>query len=287
MEEALSPEQQRAFAPYHAIRAFTQQQATAVLRTIWPKAPDVEILKAAILCKDYGLHPLMKHVYLVPFKSKKTQEVTWATLVGIAATRLISSRRGPVSYIDGPRLMGNKEQVRIFGEVDDSRLWAITIVQDEAGNRAIGYGNWPRGEEPYGTDKGNTKANMAFIRSERNALDRLRPGEMPSGLDVVDPSYLQPDRLDALPAAEPQPHVDEGTGEVTESPRDDNVPSIPPDDLPMKTLGDLFNACNNHFGLKKEDVYRLLNVRDSAEIASVQDAWATVKAHKLSMKEAE
>jgi len=37
--------------------------------------------------------------------------------------------------------------------------------------------------------KGNTKANMAFIRSERNALDRLFAGEMPQGVEIIDEEY--------------------------------------------------------------------------------------------------
>jgi len=298
MEQELSPEQQRALAPYQGVRTLSQKQASAVLQTIWPKAPDTEILKAAVLCRDYGLHPLMKHVFLLPFKNRRTNVVTWTTVLGIAATRLIAARRGSYSYADGPRLMTEKEQRTIFGEIDDDTLWAITVVQDNAGNRAPGYGNWPKDTEPHGTEKGNTKANMAFIRSERNALHRLRPGEIPTGVDVIDPSYIQPSdpdqpELDAdpetgevreLPAAEPEP-----TRQVTPSEEagQDDAPQLPPDDLPMKTLGDLFNACNEHFGLKKPDVYRLLNVHDATEIADVRDAWAIIKAHKLPPEDVE
>lgn len=309
MEEGLSPQQQQALAPYQGIRTLTKQQATEVLRTIWPKAPDAEILKAAMLCKDYGLHPLMKHIFLLPFKNKKTQVVTWATVLGIAATRLIASRRGSYSYVDGPRLMTDDEQQRIFGEVDPDKLWAITVVQDNAGNRAPGYGNWPKADAPYGTDKGNSKSNMAFIRSERNALQRLRPGEIPTGVDVVDPSFIEADMDNALPAGEPELDVDEETGEVQESgpadptehpgrssPSDvtrseeapDDTPKRPPSDIKMGSLADLFNAAQEWFGIKNwSDIFAILNVRDKSEIADVKDAWATICAHRLEPEDAE
>jgi len=292
MEEQLSPQQQQALAPYQGIRALTKQQATIVLRTIWPKAPDVEILKAALLCRDYGLHPLMKHVFLLPFKNKKTQVITWTTVLGIAATRLIASRRGPYGYVDGPRLMTDDEQVATFGEVDQDNLWAITVLQDHDGHRAPGYGNWPKSEQPYGTDKGNTKANMAFIRSERTALQRLRPGEIPTGVDVVDPTHLHPEVSNALPDEKPLPQVDRETGEVppptaaTDVTRSDeapnDAPNRPPSDLKMGSLADLFNACQEWFGIKNwSEIFTILNVRDKSEIADVKDAWATICAHKL------
>lgn len=76
------------------------------------------------------------------------------------------------------------------------------------------------------------------------------------------------------------PEVDEETGEMLEPPSDD-APNRPPDNLKMDSLGDLFNACHEYFGTTKADVLKLLNVRDTSEIADVKDAWATVCAHKL------
>ncbi len=29
---------------------------------VWPKAPEVEVIKAAMLCQQYGLNPLRKHI---------------------------------------------------------------------------------------------------------------------------------------------------------------------------------------------------------------------------------
>lgn len=199
MTEQLGPETAGAVERYRGVTSLTQAQATEVLFSIWPKAPPMEVFKAALLCHTYGLNPLMKHVYLVPFTDYKTKEVTWTLILGIAATRLIASRKRPYGYVDGPRAMTKEEQETINGAFDPDNFWAITIVKDLLGNQAPGYGSWPRSEEPHGTNKGNTKANMARIRSERNALDKLLPGEMPTGVEVMD--------IDFLPA--PAQHVEE------------------------------------------------------------------------------
>ena len=175
-------------AKYEGVSCLTKDQAKFILQTIWPKAPDVELIKAAITCATYGLNPLMKHLYLIPFRTSKG-ETTWVQVLGIGATRLIASRKGGFGYVIGPRLMTEEEQREILGEVDPNTFWAITIVRDKSGMEAPGYGSWAKGEEPFGIDKGNTKQNMAFIRSERNALDRLFPGEMPQGIGVIDEDY--------------------------------------------------------------------------------------------------
>jgi hypothetical protein len=120
--------------------------------------------------------------------------------------------------------MKEAEQIEIFGEVDSGSVVAITIVADSAGNRAPGYGKWPRvnkwgkPNEPQGTEKGNSMLNMAMIRSERNALKRLRPAEMPD-VEVIDADYAVLPRFDGdlndqLPEPEGVIDVDEETGEV-------------------------------------------------------------------------
>ena len=95
--------------------------------------------------------------------------------------------------------MTKEEQLATFGECDEDKLYCITKLQDpQTGATSVGYGFWPRtkpvynkpGErqpnEPKGTDKGNSMFNMASGRSENQALDRLRPGEMPMNLPVMD-----------------------------------------------------------------------------------------------------
>lgn len=197
MEQEYSREVAKVVAPYQGVTSLTQEQATIILQTCWPKAPDVEVFKAAVICKMYRLNPLMKHLFLVEFKGKEGS--TWTPIIGIQATRLIASRNHRYSYLIGPRVMTREEQKDIFGEVDEANIQAITILKDEHGNQASGYGNWPRDKAPYGSDKGNSRANMAFIRSERQAFDRLFPGEMPQGVEVGDLQFIPgPEQRPAL-----------------------------------------------------------------------------------------
>ncbi len=193
MEQELGKERAIKLIKYEGVVSLSKADAMEILQTIWPEAPELEVLKAAMICHHYGLNPLMKHVFLIPFKRRQKGIVVgedWVTVLGIKATRLIAHRCGHFSYLgDTPRIMTEEEQKRIFGEVDNTKVLAITKLKDSKGNEAPGYGSWPRDEQPYGAEKGNTKANMAFIRSERNALDRLFAGEMPQGVEVIDEEY--------------------------------------------------------------------------------------------------
>jgi hypothetical protein len=164
--------------------ALSQKQAAFLLRSIWKDAPDTEIIKAAMICQQYQLNPLMKMVYLVKFGSE------WVTVLGIKATRQIAQRHHRFSYVDGPRVMSDDEQKKILGEVDPVNRWAITVIKDKEGNQYPGYGNWPKNKTAYGGDKGNSPVNMAFIRSERQAIDKMAPGELPDveiGADSYEP----------------------------------------------------------------------------------------------------
>lgn len=185
-------EKTKALAKYEGVVSLTKVQAKEILVAVFPDAPGTEITRAVILCATYGLNPLMKHVFLIPFNKGKSNE-TWATVIGIKAKRLLASRRGTYSYIDDtPRVMTPKEQEAIFGEVYTDKVMVITKVRDPAtGAEAPGYGAWPKSSEPYGTEKGNSKFNMAAIRSESQALDRLRPGEMPVGVEVAPEEFIE------------------------------------------------------------------------------------------------
>ncbi len=180
----------KALDKYMGVVSLTKPQAKEILVAVFPEAPESEITRAMILCANYGLNPLMKHVFLIPFNRKKNGVVVgtdWVTVLGIKAKRLLASRRGPYSYIEGtPRVMTKEEQIKTFGQYEPDKLWVITKGKDPAtGAEAVGHGFWPKNKEPYGTDKGNTAFNMATIRSESQMVDRLRPGEMPEGIDVV------------------------------------------------------------------------------------------------------
>jgi len=205
MVKELGNEKTTKLMKYEGVVSLTKEGAMEILQTIWPDAPEVEVLKAAIICHQYGLNPLMKHVFLIPFKRRQKGMVVgedWVTVLGIKASRLIAHRCGDFSYLDNtPRVMTEEEKKQILGEVGDQRIWAITKLSDSKGNEAQGYGNWLKDEEPYGVEKGNTKANMAFIHSERNALERLFPGEMPQGVEVIDEQYVSEASFISAPEA--------------------------------------------------------------------------------------
>ena len=208
----------------------TQSEAMYLLKTIWPGAPEIEVIKAAILCRQYNLNPLMRQVYLVEFDKKvdgKKVGSEWVTILGIKATRQIAQQalkqRGiRYSYQDGPRVMTEKERVKIRGKVEEDKIWAITIIKDSFDNLYPGYGFWPAGKQPYGSDKGNDALNMAFIRSERNALDKLAPGELPD-VDTGDESFVVGDFKSALAKGKQQvsnnakQDIEDGWGDLTDT----------------------------------------------------------------------
>lgn len=168
----------------------TKSQAMEILKLVYPDVPEPEIIRTAMLCRDFGLHPLMKEVYIIPFG--KGDSKTWSTVLGINATRKMMARMGSFSYTDDtPRVMTEDEQKLIYGEVHTDRINAITKLETKSGLKAQGYGNYLLKDTPYGMDKGNTKANMAFIRSERQAFSRLFPDAVPQELEVVDEAYVE------------------------------------------------------------------------------------------------
>ncbi len=197
MEAEIGEQKTQALAKYSGVTSLTRVQTDEIIDTIWPEARAVspaEVFKAVTIATQYGLNPLMRHLYLIPFKTKvgdNRWETRYATVLGIGATRLIAARKHTYSYIeDSPRLMTEDEQKKVFGEVSANKLQAVTILKDmKTGATARGYGSWPKDTEPKGVDKGNSKANMAFIRSERQALDRLYPADLPRNIEVVDERF--------------------------------------------------------------------------------------------------
>jgi len=183
----------------------TQAQAMHILRLVYPEAPDDEIIRCAILCRDFGLHPLMKEVYIIGFKkyNKERTKVTgesWSTVIGIAANRKIAAdKKGSYSFIDDtPRAATQAEIVKQYGkdsQEEADNIISICKISGEKGNEAVGFGLYPKEKQPQGTDKGNTQRNMANIRSERQCIDRLPGGILPlRDIEVLDEAYLeQPD----------------------------------------------------------------------------------------------
>ena len=208
IEQQYGLDKARELAKYQGVTSLTRPQALEIMETLWPGAPAVDKLAAAILCSSYGLNPLANHVFLIPFADRETGKDTWARVWGIKAKRLLATRQGPYSYLDmTPRLMTDEEQIKVWGAVDKANLCFMTWLQDmKTGARVYGYGTWPKEKKAKGTDKGNSQANMASIRSESQALDRLRPAEMPSGFAVAEEGYIESEGK----------VIDTGTGEIIE-----------------------------------------------------------------------
>ena len=204
----------------------TQTKAIYLLKTVWPNAPDAEVIKASIICATYGLNPLLKQVSLISFKNKNGG-VSWVTVLGIKATRNIALGTGhKYGYIDGPRVMTEDEQKTIFGQTYPDRIVAITKIKDHDGNIYPGYGFYPKDGSVQGADKGNSVANMAFIRSERNALDKMAPGQLPN-TEVIDEEFtevkvnnqtLEAGRQETIAQAENDIEELFGDGEPTKAP---------------------------------------------------------------------
>lgn len=337
MEKELGTEKTRALAKYMGVVSLTKSQAREILLSVYPDAPESEITRAVILCASYGLNPLMKHVFLIKFNrwNKGHTEIIgedWVTVMGIKAKRLLSSRQGNYSYVDNtPRVMTEQEQRDTFGEIDGSKLWVITKVKDpQTGAESVGYGNIGRGEKIQGEEKGNTRFNMAAIRSESQALDRLRPGEMPEGIEVVpeeaaeaviegefkevkeeavapEPKQhwceehncafvLKKSRFGSFyahkkpeggwcnelkkkePVPKAAPHIPENTEDLPSNEPEPEAKAEPePQQLKrdpdtIKTLNDLYRACNEDFKLQPAQVLAELNVSSQTEIAETP-AW--------------
>ena len=180
----------------------TKVEATSVLQLVYPNATQDEITRCAIFCRDFGLHPLANEVYLIPFKKKwKDSNNQWheethnAMVVGIPASRKMAhALKGDFSFLeDTPRAATEEEIVKQYGKDSEEardNIISVTKLQGVGGNFAIGFGLYPKDESPYGMDKGNTRRNMANIRSERQATDRL-PGRAMPRYEVIDATYAE------------------------------------------------------------------------------------------------
>jgi len=215
MEKEHGKEKINALAKYQNVAVINRETATEIVETLWKGAPTQEKMKAIMLCSTYNLNPLMNHLFMLPFKDKDGGK-NWVTVLGIEATRLMAHRKHNFTYLDmTPRSATPEELKQILGKyVDDSAVYQITKIKDlDTGAEAYGLGSWKG--TVYGTDKGNTASNMAAIRSERQALKRLYPAEIPANVEVIDESFIEGDyRM-----------VDEETGEI----KDDNAEIKPPE----------------------------------------------------------
>jgi len=228
MEQQHGREASKALATIPKQGQLTQPQAMTILKLIYPNAKEDEIIRCAIFCRDFGLHPLANEVYLIPFKGKNVM------VVGIPASRKMAhALKGEFSFLDDtPRAATEEEIIKQFGKDSEEardNIISVTKLKGEGGNLSIGFGLYPKSEKPYGMDKGNTRRNMANIRSERQAMDRL-PGKPLPRYDVIDTSYAEvPDigkvdtdtgeivKGEVTKIEEPPPQVESEPTEVIES----------------------------------------------------------------------
>jgi len=217
MEEQLGKDTALALRQYEGLPIRQEKVATAIINTIWPKAVGPAVFKAIGICKDYGLDPRMNQLYLIDFKTK--DGIKWAVVLGIKATRLMAARKKPFSYIDEtPKVMTEAEQIRKFGKKFEDRIMFITKLRDKDGMEASGTGFWLlKDGQPYGADKGNSAENMASIRSERQAIDRLVPDMLPVDVDIMDDRYTSTEvKVETIePGTDKGRTVDKTTGEIT------------------------------------------------------------------------
>ena len=134
---------------------------------------------------------------------------------------------------------------------------------------------------------------MAFIRSERNALDRLFAGEMPQGIQVVDEEYMAGGSIEG--------EVIKGGGKIGETAEEqggEEKPGAtilpPPGDKSQKigvsaardpstiiNFGDLFQALWDDFQLSKSESLKELNVNSQEDITELpSECYIRVKAAK-------
>lgn len=206
MSEQYGMEVAKKLSDYQLVPTVTKDIAEKIVNTLWPDYPMEQRAKAIMLCWQYNLNPLARHIHILKFASYKKDRSPngdrifdhweYAVVFGIQAKRLNVHRKHSFTFLDDtPRVATDAELEKILGKenIDRSKLYCITKIRDlKTQAECYGIGSWPKGTEPYGTDKGNTKNNMAMIRSERQCYDKLYPEEMfDRSVDVIDESFIE------------------------------------------------------------------------------------------------
>lgn len=353
MEQEHGEAKALALRRFDAVATLSRETATDMLKIMWPnaeKASPAEFAKALGLCVDYGLDPRLNELFMLPFNKKdkegKIIGVTYETVRGIKATRKVALRKHKYSYIDAtPRYMTEEEEKKVYKEVDPNKIRYITKLKDmETGAEFPGYGQWSKYRtwtnpkthevkqylnEPKGMDKGNSMENMAAIRSERAALERGYPADMPSSrIPVVDEEFIEAeyhvvpeneepeapeeapgeplirpegeDKIGEPPATEIESalakdweDLEKGGEPILSSPKGEQKPETPrqPPSAPaevrrqkpprdpntIKTILDLYHACNEDFTvidkdgkpqkMQPSDVLKELGISSQSDIA--------------------
>ncbi len=293
-------------AKYTGRRELARHETKEIIESLFPEAPAIEQERAILTCVSYHLNPLNKHVFLIPFNRRDRQGNVigkdWSLVIGIKAKRLLASRRGPFSYIDNtPRVMTGGEQSQILGTNDfPDRLWVIVKLQDpKTGAIAVGYGFWLNADRVKGDNKGNTAFNMASIRAESQALDRLRPGEMPETVEAVDEDVVKgefqevADRVVNTKTGEIKDGTPEGDEEPSEAlfGEEKELPEVLPPlankppaykrDPKTVTVADFLSVCHEDFNIQPGEVFAELGLKTIRDISDPVKAYITVAAPRI------
>lgn len=182
-KETGNEEETRALLAYGTERfPMTVSAAERAIRALWPEASQGAKDKALLICAQNNLNPLMHEIYIVHFAGKADEDVI---ILGIEGQRKLARRRSPYTYKDGPRPLSAQE-MEDMGEDPKAKIGVICVLETPGGGQFPGFGFWPKGTEPYGSDKGNTKFTMAAYRAERQALKRIVPdAELPAPMGMV------------------------------------------------------------------------------------------------------
>lgn len=223
MAEEFGQEKTKALAKYIGAVVMTRSIATEIVESLWGAAPAIEKTKCILLCQTYQLNPLMKHIYLIGYKRYKDRKLVvddkgkaildWSIQQGIGATRLLAQRKHNYSYMDmSPRRATKLEIDKVFGdEADPESLYAFVHIKDnDTGAEVTACRGIPKDYNIKGKEKGNTLLNQVCIWTERQALDRQYPGEMPD-IEVVDERYMEEVEVAGVGK------VIKATGEIIES----------------------------------------------------------------------
>jgi len=173
-----------------------RDRAIEDLKIFYKDAPLPDVWKAAALIGFHGYSP--ENVYLIPYKNNKTGTTDWSIVVSIKGKResVVKAGNRGLNYTYGadmfPRIMNAEEKIRAFGKNDATKVSAICRISDSLGNIVVGYGHFGKTESMKGTDKGNTPENMAMIRAEARALEKLpNVKALPHGVEVVSDEYIE------------------------------------------------------------------------------------------------
>ena len=131
VEQQVGKEVGTKLAKYMGVVSLTKPQAKEILEAVFPEAPASEITRAMILCANYGLNPLMNHLFRIPFWNAAKGRNDYVCVRGITTSRLIASRTHSWSFTDEtPRIGTEKEIITHFGTADKNRVRAIAKIKD-------------------------------------------------------------------------------------------------------------------------------------------------------------